>query len=387
MSKSIAVIVGTRPEVIKMAPVFRALSDLDDFEVTLVSTGQHREMVDQALGAFGLVPDIDLDVMKANQSLSELTSRVLTGLSGVYATLKPDAVLVQGDTTSVLAASLAAFYSRIPVGHVEAGMRTGNLSAPWPEEMNRRLTAQLVHWHFAPLDSNVEHLMGEGILKERCFVTGNTIVDALLWMRTIVEGRTEPIERIRARLGISQQFFEDFLIDQKAPLILVTGHRRESFGEGIANLCDALQELVRRWPSIGILYPVHLNPAVRDVVKHRLGGSRQIELVPPLNYQDFVWAMERSTMIISDSGGIQGESSTLRKPLLVTRDTTEYPESILGGSRLVGTRSDSIVAQADLLLRDRQEYQRRSQCPNPFGDGRAAERIATTLSLELLGQA
>ncbi len=380
MSKpKIAVVIGTRPEAIKMAPVLRCLKSTNACEAYLVSTGQHREMLAQALNAFSLEPDVDLGLMLPNQSLSELTARALSALSTYFDQAKPDVVLVQGDTTSVLAAGLAAFYKHIKLGHVEAGMRTGNMRLPFPEELNRRLVAPLATWHFAPTVGNVENLLREGIDREQCYVTGNTVIDALKWMQEIVAQKNEPLELIRQRLGIHAKFFDKHFVDAN-PLVLVTGHRRESFGKGIENLCNALAELCSQHPHIGVLFPVHLNPNVRDAVHKKLNNLDRIQLIEPVDYQDMVWLLQKAYMIISDSGGLQCESMSFNCPLLVTRDTTEYPEAIqCGGCQLVGTETHAIVQAATLLLTDDIEYRKRSSVANPYGDGTSSKRIVETI--------
>jgi UDP-N-acetylglucosamine 2-epimerase (non-hydrolysing) len=376
MSKiKVAVVVGTRPEAIKMAPLYRCLSQTESVDAYLLSTGQHKEMLAQALNAFGLQPHFDLGLMTQNQTLPELTSRAITALNTHFSEFKPDIVLVQGDTTSVLAAGLVAFYQGIRIGHVEAGMRTGNMRTPFPEEMNRRLVAPLADWHFAPTSGNVQNLLREGINEQQCFVTGNTVIDALKWMQLIVADKNEPYRSVCNRLGIEPGFFENYVTGDR-PLILVTGHRRESFGEGIENLCNALIELCNLHPQIGILFPVHLNPNVRNAVHNKLGGLARIQLINPVGYQDMVWLLERSYLIISDSGGLQCESMSFNSPLLVTRETTEYPEAIAcGGCQLVGTNSRAIVETATRLLSDHEEYKSRSSVVNPYGDGGSSSRI------------
>ncbi len=373
----ICVVIGTRPEAIKMAPLYRQLKLTPGIHPILLSTGQHKEMLLQALAAFGLAPDVDLQIMQPSQTLGSLTSLAIAKLSEYFERTKPAGVLVQGDTTTVLSCALAAFYQGIPIGHVEAGMRTGNMHSPWPEEMNRRLTAPLCTWNFAPTRRNVENLLAENIAEQSCYVTGNTVVDALLWMQDILSQRSEGEDSIARRLGISAAFCERFLSPHGEPFILVTGHRRESFGQGFQDLCQALEQIIREHPQVGILYPVHLNPQVKNVVHQRLGGIRGIELIHPVGYEDFVWLMSRCYLIATDSGGVQGEAPSLGKPVLVTRDTTEYPEGIEAGTcQLVGTRPESIVSHVSRLLTDKAHYQARCGLANPYGDGQACERIA-----------
>ncbi len=371
----VAVVVGTRPEAIKMAPLYRQLSKREGVDAYLLSTGQHKEMLAQALNAFGLQPHIDLGLMIQNQTLAELTSRAIGALHSHFNEHKPDIVLVQGDTTSVLAAGLVAFYHGIRIGHVEAGMRTGKMRLPYPEEMNRRLVAPLANWHFAPATGNVENLLREGIDEQQCFVTGNTVIDALKWMQQIVWEKKEPHASVGKRLGVDAGFLEKYVVGDR-PLVLVTGHRRESFGEGIENLCNALIELCHLHPEIGVLFPVHLNPNVRNAVHNKLGGVNRIELIAPVDYQDMVWLLERSYLIISDSGGLQCESMSFNCPLIVTRETTEYPEAIAcGGCQLVGMNSRRIVEAASKLLLDKSEYAWRSSANNPYGDGNSSQKI------------
>ncbi|MFO0943835.1 MAG: UDP-N-acetylglucosamine 2-epimerase (non-hydrolyzing) [Pirellulales bacterium] len=383
MSPRIAVIVGTRPEVIKLAPVYRALLDSSRFEVSLVSTGQHREMSRQALDVFELKSDVELDLMSEGQTLESFASRALFGLSSLFSTANLDCVVVQGDTTTTLMASLAAFYQKIPVAHVEAGMRTGNIQSPWPEEMNRRLTADLASWHFVPVRKNIENLTREGISKERCYVTGNTVLDSLLWIRNRLQKATIDHQSMMQRLNVESYFYQKYIL-QAYRFLLVTCHRRESHGQGIDEVCQALKKLANDFPDLGIFFPVHPNPEVIRVVHRELANLPQIALCPPLDYEDFVWIMDKAFAIISDSGGIQGEAMTLGKPVLVTRDTTEYPEAIdCGGCQLVGTKPESICSVASKLLVDHDEYRRRSNVVNPYGDGRASEKILQILSSEL----
>lgn len=376
-------IVGTRPEVIKLAPVYRALSESRLFDVSLISTGQHREMSKQTLDVFELRADVELDLMSEGQTLGSFASKALAGLSNYFATAKLDCVVVQGDTTTTLMASLAAFYHQIPVAHVEAGMRTGNVKSPWPEEMNRRLTGDLANWHFVPVRKNVENLIREGICEKRCYVTGNTVLDALLWMRDRLRCQAVDPKSVMQRMNVGEAFYDTYF-EQKSRFILVTCHRRESHGQGIRNVCQAIRKLLADFPDLGIVFPVHPNPDVHGVVSKELLNSPRIALTPPLDYSDFVWVMDRSFAIISDSGGIQGEGMTLNKPVLVTRDTTEYPEAIeCGGCQLVGTAPESICSVATRLLTDHDEYKRRSSVTNPYGDGRASQKILRVLSTEL----
>lgn len=378
----ITLIAGTRPEVIKLAPVFLELRESRDFEPYFLSTGQHREMLDQALAAFDLVPDCDLNLMTSGQTLPELTARIVAGVAGHLRKHRPDAVLLQGDTTTVLASALAAFYERIPIGHVEAGLRTHDMGAPWPEEMNRRLVSPLCRWNFAPTAAGRDNLEREHIDPATIHVTGNTVIDALRIVRGRIAGLDpEPILR---RLGVPEPFAKRYMSGAGARWVLVTGHRRESFGDGFRNICKALARLTELLPEVGFLYPVHLNPKVREPVSGLIGAVDGIALVEPAAYQDFVWLMAHCTLILSDSGGVQEEAPSLGKPVLVMRDATERPEAVLAGtSRLVGTNPDLICRETCLLLTDPAEYRRRSTLANPYGDGHASSRILAALRHDL----
>jgi UDP-N-acetylglucosamine 2-epimerase (non-hydrolysing) len=365
-------VIGTRPEAIKMAPVLAALQRSPGAgSVEVCITGQHTELLDPVLQLFGIRPAFDLALMKPNQSLAELTARALAGLDGVYESFKPDLVVVQGDTTTALAASLSAFYRHIPVAHVEAGLRTADLMAPWPEELNRRLTGVMASIHFAPTPRARQNLLREGVAPERIHVTGNTAVDAILG---IVERlRTE--ERLRAKLESDFSF-----LHAERRLILVTGHRRESFGGGFERICAALARLSRR-ADVQIAYPVHLNPNVRAPVFAILGALENVHLIEPVDYLAFAYLMMRSYLIISDSGGVQEEAPSLGKPVLVMRDVTERQEAVEAGAvSLVGTDVERIVSGAERLLDDAAAYASMSRGVNPFGDGRAAGRIAGILT-------
>lgn len=369
---------GTRPEAIKMAPVILALDQAPGVESRVCVTAQHRGMLDQVLALFRLVPDYDLDIMKSNQGLTHITTAVLRELAPVLEAERPDRVLVHGDTTTTFAAALAAFYQHIPVAHVEAGLRTGNISAPWPEEMNRRLADQLCDLYFAPTAQSRLNLLREGAAGERIVVTGNTVVDALFH----VVRRLAEDDGLRSGL---EQRFADVLPaagDERARLILVTGHRRENFGAGFERICLALAALARRG-DVRILYPVHLNPNVRAPVGSILGGLRRVHLIEPVDYVAFVYLMERAHLIITDSGGVQEEAPSLGKPVLVMRETTERPEAVAAGTvRLVGTDEDRIVAEAERLLDDEAAYLAMSRAHNPYGDGLAARRIRDRLLAE-----
>jgi len=364
---------GTRPEAIKMAPVVLRLAAHPGFEAKVCVTAQHRSMLDSVLEDFAIRPDFDLDVMRERQTLCGIAARVLDGLQGVLESFRPERVLVHGDTTTTLAASLAAFYNRIPVGHVEAGLRTGNLEAPWPEEANRKVTAVVTDLHFAPTERARRALLAEGVAPEKIHVTGNTVIDALLLAREKLRRDPELAYRIAQRFAF---------LDPSRRLVLVTGHRRESFGQGFENICRALAELARRHADIEILYPVHLNPNVREPVFRILGGLPAVHLIEPVEYLPFVHLMDRAHLIVTDSGGIQEEAPALGKPVLVMREVTERPEAVEAGTvRLVGTDFARIVEETSRLLTDPAAYRRMATAINPYGDGRAAERIERALEL------
>jgi UDP-N-acetylglucosamine 2-epimerase (non-hydrolysing) len=365
---------GTRPEAIKMAPVVERLKARPgSFDVRVCVTAQHREMLDSVLALFSIRPDHDLDLMTPGQDLYDVTAGVLKGMRGVFRELRPDIVLVHGDTTTTMAASLAAYYARVPVGHVEAGLRTGDKFAPFPEEINRRVTGVVADLHFAPTEAARANLLREGVPDASIAVTGNTVVDALL----------EVAGRIGADAALRDSLAADFpFLDSARRLVLVTGHRRENFGEGFENICLALSELAARHPDAQVLYPVHLNPNVQEPVNRILGGGGKgnIHLVPPVDYLPFVYLMTRAHLIVTDSGGVQEEAPSLGKPVLVMREVTERPEAVAAGTvRLVGTDREAIVREASRLLDDPEAYRAMSQAHNPYGDGRAATRIADRL--------
>jgi len=349
-----------------MAPVVQCLESAPEFESHVCVTAQHREMLDQVLELFSIEPDVDLDIMRAGQSLDDLTAALISGLGPVMDRLRPDLVLVHGDTTTTFAAALSAFYRKIPVAHVEAGLRTGNRYSPWPEELNRRLTGSLATLHFAPTRRARDNLLAEGVSRNSIFVTGNTVIDALLSVRALAPG-SEVAQQLIAKL------------DPDRRLLLVTGHRRESFGRGFEQLCQGLRELAGR-QDVEIVFPVHLNPKVRDPVHRLLADASGIHLVEPLDYLPFVALMDRAEIIITDSGGIQEEAPSLGKPVLVTRETTERPEAVEAGTvRLVGTESKRIVDEVTRLLESRDAYLQMTHVHNPYGDGKAAERIVEAL--------
>ncbi|WP_299084286.1 non-hydrolyzing UDP-N-acetylglucosamine 2-epimerase [uncultured Paraglaciecola sp.] len=365
--KKVLLVFGTRPEAIKMAPLVLELKNRAELDVEVCVTAQHREMLDQVLDLFALKPDYDLDLMQPGQDLYDITTKALQGLKGVLETSKPDIVLVHGDTTTTFASSLAAFYQRIPVGHVEAGLRTGNIYSPWPEEANRKLTGSLTQFHFAPTTKAQNNLLVENVNADTVFVTGNTVIDALIQVE----------KRIEADQDLNQKLKSQFdFIDPTKKLILVTGHRRESFGDGFENICQALRTLAQE-DDVQVLYPMHLNPNVREPVNRILRDVGNVFLIEPQEYLPFVYLMSRAYIILTDSGGVQEEAPSLGKPVLVMRDTTERPEAVDAGTvRLVGTDYDCIVKESMALLRDKQAYENMSFAHNPYGDGKACQRIA-----------
>lgn len=375
---------GTRPEAVKMAPVVRALDCDPRFQSVVCVTAQHREMLDEVLDFFRIRPQYDLDVMRPNQTLADVTTLVLQGLQAPLRETSPDVVLVHGDTTTTLASTLASFYAGVPVGHVEAGLRTGNLAAPFPEEGNRVLTDRLTRFCFAPTETGAGHLRAEGVTEDRIFVTGNTVIDALLDARERVSGDGARYASRLAERGWCER--------AGRRMVLITAHRRESFGEGFVQICQAIRSLAEHHPDVDFVYPVHLNPNVRGPVETILAPASQrmdlrsnLYLLEPLDYGTFVYLMDRCTLVLTDSGGIQEEAPSLGKPVLVMRDVTERPEAVDAGVvELVGAHEDRIVAGVERLLQDQAHYQRMSQAQSPYGDGHAAERIVSTLA-EALG--
>ena len=361
-----------------MAPLVHALSQDAAFESRVCVTAQHREMLDQVLRLFEITPDYDLDIMKPGQGLTEITCRILAGLKPVLDDFKPDVVLVHGDTTTTLSASLAAFYHQIPVGHVEAGLRTGDLSSPWPEEANRLLTGHLATWHFAPTENARANLLKENIPGKGIYVTGNTVIDALLWVRDRFSGDTS----LAQQLAASYPF-----LDADKKLILVTGHRRESFGDGFERICSALADIARQHPDVQIVYPVHLNPNVSEPVNRILHGIDNIVLINPQDYLPFVYLMDKAYLILTDSGGVQEEAPSLGKPVLVMRETTERPEAVDAKTViLVGTDPARIVEEVNRLLTDENEYNSMSRAHNPYGDGHACHHILEALKNHWVSQ-
>jgi len=370
LNRRILVVFGTRPEAIKMAPIVKLLQGRNDFQVSVCVTGQHREMLDQVLRLFDIQVDFDLEVMKPNQTIIDITSAVLKGVSEIIEEVKPDILLVHGDTTTTFAASLAAYYQKIPVGHVEAGLRTKDIYAPWPEEGNRKFVACITTYHFAPTVIAKNNLLAEGIEEKKIYITGNTVIDALLDVTRKIDTNKQ------LRETLAEQFS---YVNWQKKIVLVTGHRRENFGDGFDRIASALADLSKR-EDVEIVYPVHLNPNVQEPIKKALSSINNIHLVPPLDYLPFVYLLSQSYMVITDSGGIQEEAPALGKPVLVMRDVTERPEGVNAGTvKLVGTSVERIVAEANKLLNGGDNFLRMVHSHNPYGDGLAAERIVNIL--------
>ncbi|HIF9547453.1 TPA: non-hydrolyzing UDP-N-acetylglucosamine 2-epimerase [Photobacterium damselae] len=365
--KKILTIFGTRPEAIKMAPLVHALANDDRFDAKVCVTAQHREMLDQVLELFEITPDYDLNLMKAGQTLNDITARILLELKPVLQDFKPDVVLVHGDTATTFAASLAAYYEQIAVGHVEAGLRTGNIYSPWPEEANRKLTGALTKYHFAPTETSKTNLLKENYSEDNIFVTGNTVIDALLMVKAKIDTNSD----LKSTLASQFPF-----LDESKKMILVTGHRRESFGGGFERICQALAMTAKENPDVQIVYPMHLNPNVREPVNRILSGINNIYLIDPQQYLPFIYLMDRSHIILTDSGGIQEEAPSLGKPVLVMRDTTERPEAVDAGTvKLVGTDVKKIFKEISILLTDKKAYEDMGFSHNPYGNGQAAKLI------------
>lgn len=374
---------GTRPEAIKMAPLVKEFQKHpDDFETIVCVTGQHREMLDQVLHIFDIKPDYDLNIMKQGQDLYDVTARVLTGMRDIFKVCRPDVVLVHGDTTTSTAAALAAFYQQIPVGHIEAGLRTHNIYSPWPEEMNRQITGRIATYDFAPTPLSRENLLKENVHDSQITVTGNTVIDALYWVVDKIKSDKaldRSLENELAKAG-----YDVTRLSGGKKLVLITGHRRENFGDGFINMCTAIKDLTNRYPDVDFVYPMHLNPNVRkpihEVFGENLTGLGNMFFIEPLEYLSFVYLMEKSTIVLTDSGGIQEEAPGLGKPVLVMRDTTERPEALDAGTvKLVGTNYDKIVNEVSLLLDDQAAYEKMSKAVNPYGDGKACGRIVERL--------
>ena len=373
--KKILLVFGTRPEAIKMAPLVKEFQkDTEHFETKVCVTAQHRQMLDQVLEVFGITPDYDLNIMAPNQDLYDITSKVLLGLRDVLKDFAPDVVLVHGDTTTSMAASLAAFYRQIAVAHVEAGLRTYDMLSPWHEEMNRQVTDRICTYYFAPTGQSRQNLLRENIEEKKIFVTGNTVIDALLMAVDIIATKTGMEEQIHKEI---QE--KGYTVGER-DYILVTGHRRENFGEGFLHICKAIRELASQYPDIDIVYPVHLNPNVQKPVYELLSGLDNVFLISPLDYLPFIYAMQHSILLLTDSGGVQEEAPSLGKPVLVMRNTTERPEAVEAGTvKLVGTDAETIVGNVVELLRNKELYKRMSETHNPYGDGQACERIVNAL--------
>ena len=386
--KTILLVFGTRPEAIKMAPLVKKLQSLpEQFKTVVAVTGQHRQMLDQVLRIFDIVPDYDLNIMQANQDLYDVTSRVLVGMRDVLKAVQPDVVLVHGDTTTSTAAALAAFYQQIPVGHVEAGLRTGNIYSPWPEEMNRQMTGRIATHHFAPTPLAKQNLLNENVKPEQIIVTGNTVIDALYMVVDKIKNDKVLQEQLRGVL--KDAGYDTMRLDGSRRLVLITGHRRENFGDGFISMCTAIRDLAAKYPDVDFVYPMHLNPNVRKPIQQVFGDithhtsyitHSNLFFIEPLEYLSFVCLMEKSTIVLTDSGGIQEEAPGLGKPVLVMRDTTERPEALESGTvHLVGTNYDKIVSEVSTLLDDDAAYEKMSKTVNPYGDGKACERICDYL--------
>ena len=381
--KKVLLVFGTRPEAIEMAPLVKEFQKYaSDFETIVCVTGQHREMLDQVLAIFDIKPNYDLNIMKKGQDLYDVTARVLVGMRDVLTECQPDVVLVHGDTTTSTAAAIAAFYQQIPVGHVEAGLRTHNIYSPWPEEMNRQITGRIATYNFAPTPLSCENLLKEGVDDKKITVTGNTVIDALYWVVNKIKNDVvlnEELKQILAKVG----YDTERLVDGRK-LVLITGHRRENFGDGFINMCSAIRDLKNKYPEVDFVYPMHLNPNVREAI-HEVFGKDLSNLgnmffIEPLEYLSFIYLMEKATIVLTDSGGIQEEAPGLGKPVLVMRDTTERPEALSAGTvKLVGTNYDKIVNEVCTLLNNEMEYEKMSKAVNPYGDGLACSRIVNYL--------
>jgi UDP-N-acetylglucosamine 2-epimerase (non-hydrolysing) len=372
--KKVMLIFGTRPEAIKMAPLVKALERHPGFDPQVVVTAQHREMLDQILELFEIAPHVDLNLMQPGQTLAGLTSRVVEKLGPVIASLKPDVVLVQGDTTTTFCGALSAFYENVPIGHLEAGLRTGDLREPFPEEMNRVLTTRLARWHFPATENNRQTLLNEGVDPKSVFVTGNSVIDALLQVRDRIEAGQ--------RSAQTAELIERF----QRPYVLVTGHRRESFGGGFESICRAIAKLAKQHPEFDIVYPVHLNPNVQEPVRRILSRVSNVHLIDPLPYEPFVAMMCRAYFILTDSGGVQEEAPSLGKPVLVMRDKTERQEGLDGGVRLVGTDETRILSESEKLITDEAHYRSMAEATNPYGDGKTSDRVLELLDKLLSNQ-
>lgn len=369
--KKILSVFGTRPEAIKMAPLVKQLESESSIDSKVCVTGQHREMLDQVLNIFSITPDFDLDIMEKGQDLKDITIKILKNISTVYDEYNPDLILVHGDTTTSFIASLAAYYKQIKVGHVEAGLRTGNIYSPWPEEGNRMLTADIASLHFAPTENSKSNLINEGVQENKIFVTGNTVIDALFLGKSIID----------SSINLKEKFNKEFnFLDKYKNIILVTGHRRESFGDGFIRICESIKLIAVENPSTAVVYPVHLNPNVQNPVTKILSDIPNVYLIKPLEYLEFIYLMNLSKIILTDSGGIQEEAPSLGKPVLVMRDNTERPEAVLANTvKLVGTNIEKIITSVNQLLSDEKSYKFMSSASNPYGDGNAAKKIISII--------
>ena len=374
--KKIMLVFGTRPEAIKMAPLHHALKSLpSEFETQLCVTAQHRQMLDQVLNIFGITPDFDLNLMRPGQDLCDVTAGVLHGMRDVLQAHRPDALLVHGDTSTALSSAMAAFYLGVPVGHVEAGLRTHDLKAPFPEEFNRQVITKLTRWHFAPTDCSRQNLLAEHVSEKSITVTGNTVIDALFWVLNRINGDVQRAKSIAAFLSAQLKF--DW---KNQRFVLITGHRRENFGDGFLQICHALEDLAASYPSVQFIYPVHLNPSVQQPVRAILANLPNVHLIAPLDYEPFVYLLQHSHLVLTDSGGIQEEAPSLGKPVLVMRDATERPEAVEAGTvHLVGANRERIVANVSELLDNPASYKAMSRAHNPYGDGKACSRIVSVL--------
>ena len=376
--KKVLLVFGTRPEAIKMAPLVKEFQEDSEFQTIVCVTAQHREMLDQVLDIFDIKPDYDLNIMKQGQDLYDITSRVLLGLRDVLNETNPDVVLVHGDTTTSTAAALAAFYKQIPVAHVEAGLRTNNIYSPWPEEMNRRITGRIATYHLAPTELSRQNLLKENVDNQNIIITGNTVIDALLWVVNKIKSDVNLAETLQ--INIKNKGYDIDRIEDKRKLVLITGHRRENFGKGFRNICNAIKTLSIKYPNVDFVYPMHLNPNVRKPIAEIFGNDKDKSgntfFIEPLDYLNFVFLMEKADIILTDSGGIQEEAPSLGKPVLVMRDNTERPEALEAGTvKLVGTDYDKIINEVSELLENKESYNKMSKAVNPYGDGSACKRI------------
>ena len=374
---------GTRPEAIKMAPLCKAfLKDKLNFETIICVTAQHREMLDQVLDIFKIKPDIDLDIMKRGQDLTDVTTAVLSKINETIKSINPDVILVHGDTTTTLASSISSFYNNTPIGHIEAGLRTNNISAPFPEEFNRQVTSKITKWHFAPTESSQKNLLSENIKSSNIFITGNTVIDALHWVLSSIENNQSLKNKLTNEIDDKLNF--EWKVNK---FVLITGHRRENFGSGFDEICEGIAFLAKKYPDLHFIYPVHLNPNVQEPVVRILGDLENIHLIPPLNYEPFVYLMKHSFIVLTDSGGIQEEAPSLGKPVLVMRDVTERPEAVEAGTvKLIGANKHNIIKNIEDLYNNQETYSKMSKAHNPYGDGKASSRIVKIIKDDFHGK-